>query len=142
MLVRESDASLPDAAALKALDPPPSNVLAVGLLRKEYCCTAWIPKESQPPAGYVFKGLRTLWGRLDEETLAVAGRPLQIAGWARNHPFCVACGRPVTHESGDPTVTPAARWFCAVDKMPELSPPQSISPALIEANLPGRPSRR
>src|SRR5258708_37206928 len=96
MLVRESDASLPDAAALKALDPPPSNVLAVGLLRKEYCCTAWIPTESQPPAGYVFKGLRTHWGRLDEVTLAVARGALQIAGAARNPRFCDAVVRAVT----------------------------------------------
>jgi NAD+ diphosphatase len=241
LLVRESDAALPDAAALKALDLPPESVLPVGLLRKEYCCTAWVAKESQPPPGYVFKGLRTLWGRFDEETLAVAGRALQIADWARNHRFCGACGKRMAQIPGEramrcecghtayPRIAPAmmvlvkkagaillarnvavppggrmsalagflepgesvedaihrevyeevglfvkdlryfgtqswpfpgslmiaftaeyssgeikcdpaeiaeARWFGPGDKLPELSPPQSISRALIEANLP------
>ena len=241
LLVRESDAALPDAAAVKMLDLAPANVLPVGTLRKEYCCTAWVPKETAPPAGYVFKGLRTLWGRLDEETLAVAGRALQIADWARNHRFCGSCGKAMSQVAGEramrcecghtayPRIAPAmmvlvkrgeaillarnvavpaggrmsalagfleagesvedaihrevheevglfvkdlryfgsqswpfpgslmiaftaeyssgdiqcdpneiaeARWFGPGDKLPELSPPQSISRALIEANLP------
>jgi NAD+ diphosphatase len=247
LLVRESDAALPDAAAVKALEVAPANILAVGLLHKEYCCTVWVPKDAQPPAGYAFKGLRTLWGRLDEETLAVAGRALQIADWARNHRYCGACGKPMSQVPGEramrcecghtayPRIAPAmmvlvkkgdaillarnvavpaggrmsalagflepgesvedalhrevheevglfvkdlryfgsqswpfpgslliaftaeyssgeirvdpaeiaeARWFGPGDKLPELSPPQSISRALIEANLPGRPPRR
>ncbi len=246
LLVRESDGALPDAAVVKSLDIAPANVLPVGLLRKEYCCTAWVAKDSAPPAGHVFKGLRTLWGRLDEETLAVAGRALQIADWARNHRFCGACGKPTSPVPGEramrcecghiayPRIAPAmmvlvkkadaillarnvavpaggrmsalagflepgesaedavhrevheevglfvkglryfgsqswpfpgslmiaftaeyssgeikvdpseiaeARWFGPGDKLPELSPPQSISRALIEANLPGRPRR-
>jgi len=247
LLVRESDAALPDAAAVKALDLTPANMFAVGLLGKEYCCTAWVPKGAQPPAGYVFKGLRTLWGRLDEETLAVAGRALQIADWARNHRFCGVCGKPMSQIPGEramrcecghtayPRIAPAmmvlvkkgdaillarnvavpaggrmsalagflepgesvedavhrevfeevglqvkdlryfgsqswpfpgslmiaftaeyaggeirvdpdeiaeARWFGPGDELPELSPAQSISRALIDANLPGRPTRR
>ena len=241
LLVRESDASVPDAAALKSLDIAADAVFPVGLLRKEYCCTAWVAKDSQPPQGHVFKGLRTLWGRLDEETLAVAGRALQIADWARNHRYCGVCGKPMKqvvgeramrcdcghvaypriapammvlvkkgdaillarnaavpaggrmsalagflepgesvedcvhrevfeevglfvkdlryfgsqswpfpgslmvaftaeYSSGDIKVDPAeiaeARWFGHGDALPELSPPQSISRALIEANLP------
>jgi NAD+ diphosphatase len=205
-----------------------------------------VAKDSQPPAGYVFKGLRTLWGRLDEETLAVAGRALQIADWARNHRFCGACGKPMAPVAGEramrcdcghtayPRIAPAmmvlvkkagaillarnaavpaggrmsalagflepgesvedavhrevheevglfvkdlryfgsqswpfpgslmvaftaeysngeikvdpreiaeARWFGPDDKLPELSPPQSISRALIEANLPRNAAR-
>ena len=243
LLVREADAGLPDAAALKAIDLSPSSILPVGLLRKEYCCTAWVPKSAQAPDGYAFRGLRTLWGRLDEETLAVAGRALQIADWARNHRFCGSCGKPMAQVVGEramrcecghvayPRIAPAmmvlvkkgdaillarniavpsggrmsalagflepgesvedavhrevyeevglfvkdlryfgsqswpfpgslmiaftaeyssgeikcdpneiaeARWFGPADKLPELSPPQSISRALIEANLPRR----
>jgi NAD+ diphosphatase len=231
---------------VKTLDIPPGSVIPVGLLRKEYCCTAWVPKEATPPAGHVFKGLRTLWGRLDEETLAVAGRALQIADWARNHRFCGACGKPMAPVAGEramrcdcghtayPRIAPAmmvlvkrgdaillarnvavppggrmsalagflepgesvedaihrevheevglfvkdlryfgsqswpfpgslmvaftaeyssgdircdpneiaeARWFGPGDKLPELSPPQSISRALIEANLPRSAAR-
>ena len=247
LLVREADAALPDPAALKSLDIAPANVFAVGLLRKEYCCAAWVAKDSAPPEGYVFKGLRTLWGRFDEETLAVAGRALQIVDWARNHRFCGACGKPMSPVAGEramrcecghtayPRIAPAmmvlvkrrdaillarnaavpaggrmsalagflepgesvedavhrevfeevglfvkdlryfgsqswpfpgslmvaftaeyssgdikvdaaeiaeARWFGPGDKLPELSPPQSISRALIEANLPRDAARQ
>jgi NAD+ diphosphatase len=41
----------------------------------------------------------------------------------------------------DPNEIAEARWFGPGDKLPELPPAQSISRALIEANLPGRPSR-
>ncbi|HUQ27274.1 MAG TPA: NADH pyrophosphatase zinc ribbon domain-containing protein, partial [Usitatibacter sp.] len=101
LLVRESDAALPDPAVLKALDIAPANVFPVGLFRKEYCCTAWVAKDSGAPPGHVFRGLRTLWGRFDEETLAVAGRALQIADWARNHRFCGSCGKPMAPVAGE-----------------------------------------
>src|SRR6266849_468010 len=77
LLVREHDLALPDAAALKHFDLAPANVLPVGLFDKEYCCTAWLPRETPPPEGFAFKGLRALFGRVDEHTLAVAGRALQ-----------------------------------------------------------------
>jgi NAD+ diphosphatase len=122
LLVRESDAALPDAAAVKSLDIAPGNVFPVGLLRKEYCCTAYVPKESQPPQGYVFKGLRTLWGRFDEETLAVAGRALQIADWARNHRFCGVCGKPMSPVPGER----AMKCECGHSAYPRIAPAMMV----------------
>ena len=243
ILVRESDFSLPDPAVLKAFDVAPENMFPVGVFRKEYCSTAWLPKDAKAPEGFVFKGLRSLFGRMDEETLAVAGRALQISDWARTHRFCGVCGERMTKADGEramkcacghiayPRIAPAmmvlvkkgaaillarnvamppggrmsalagflepgesvedaihrevheevglfvkdlryfasqswpfpgslmiaftaehssgeiapdpneiaeARWFGPGDKLPELPPPQSISRALIEANLPGK----
>jgi NAD+ diphosphatase len=241
MLLRESDLSLPDPSVVKSFAIPGDNVFPVGLYRKEYCATAWVPRDATPPAGYLFKGLRSLFGRVGEETLAIAGRAFQIADWARNHRFCGACGKPMAKADGEramkcacghvayPRIAPAmmvlvkkgdaillarnvavpaggrmsalagflepgesvedavhrevheevglfvkdlryfgsqswpfpgslmiaftaeyaggdikvdpaeiaeARWFGPGDPLPELSPPQSISRALIEANLP------
>lgn len=244
ILLRENDLALPDPGVLKSLEIGAANVLPVGLMRKEYCCAAWLPKEAAAPPGYVFKGLRSLFGRWDEETLAVAGRAFQIADWARTHQFCGACGTRMVRADGEramkcpacgntayPRIAPAmmvlvkrgdsillarnvavpaggrmsalagflepgesaedavhrevheevglyvkdlryfasqswpfpgslmiaftaeyaggdlrldpaeiaeARWFGPGDALPELSPPQSISRALINANLPGR----
>ncbi len=101
ILVRENDLALPDAAALKALEIPGENVLPVGLLDGEYCCAAWLPAGVEPPAGYAFKGLRALFGRLDETALAVAGRAFQIADWARTHRFCGACGAKMSKADGE-----------------------------------------
>lgn len=36
--------------------------------------------------------LRRLWGSVDEETWAVAGRAVQLVDWARTHRYCGACG--------------------------------------------------
>lgn len=101
ILLRESDLALPDAATLKAFDLQPSQVLPVGLLDKEYCCAATLPPDAKPPSGFMFKGLRALFGRLDETTLAVAGRAFQIADWARTHQFCGVCATRMTKTDGE-----------------------------------------
>src|SRR5262249_45587977 len=62
---------------------------------------AWLPAEMAPPAGHAFKGLRSLFGRLDETLLAVAGRAFQIADWARTHRFCGACATPMAKADGE-----------------------------------------
>ena len=119
LLLREEDLSLPDAAALKQIDVAPANVLPVGLFDKEYCCTAWVPRDTQPPAGFVFKGLRTLFGRFDEHTLAVAGRALQIADWARTHQFCGACGTRMQRIEGERAMKCPA---CGHSAYPRIAP--------------------
>ena len=101
VLVRETDFALPDATVVKSLDIAAENLFPVGVFRKEYFSTAWVSKDTQPPDGFVFKGLRALWGRMDEETIAVAGRALQISDWARTHRFCGACGQRMTKADGE-----------------------------------------
>ena len=122
ILLRESDLSLPDPAVLKSFDVAPENVLPVGVFRKEYCSTAWLPKDAQPPAGFVFRSLRALFGRIDEETLAVAGRALQISDWARNHRFCGACGQPMTKAEGER----AMKCACGHVAYPRIAPAMMV----------------
>ena len=101
LLVRESDAGLPDASALARLQLAPASFLPVGLWNDAYCRTAWLPKDAAPPEGHEFKGLRALFARLDEPTLAIAGRAFQVADWARTHRFCGACAQPMTKAPGE-----------------------------------------
>jgi NAD+ diphosphatase len=101
ILVRERDLGLPDAATLKAFDLSPANVLPVGLLGDEYCAAAWLPGDARAPDGFAFRGLRSLFGRVDEATLAVAGRAFQIADWARTHQFCSVCGTRMARADGE-----------------------------------------
>ena len=92
LLVRESDLALPDAALAAALDGDARRLQPVGLLDGRYCQAGWVDDEAFAPAGYAWRGLRSLFGELDETLLGVAGRAAQIAEWARTHRFCGVCG--------------------------------------------------
>lgn len=90
LLVREEDLSLPGEADLVDAHWHP-----VGLLGERYCRTGWRERDAVPPAGFAWRGLRSLFGLMDEELLGVAGRAAQIAEWARTHRYCGACGEPM-----------------------------------------------
>jgi NAD+ diphosphatase len=92
LLVREADLALPDAGAVTGLHLDPARLQPVGLLGERYCQTGWVDDEGAAPAGYAWRGLRSLFGELDETLLGVAMRAVQVAEWARTHRFCGACG--------------------------------------------------
>jgi len=99
LLVREADLALPDAAALAGLAL--ERLQPVGLLDGRYCQAGWLDDEAQAPAGYGWRGLRSLFGELDEALLGVAMRAAQIAEWARTHRFCGACGSGTALAAGE-----------------------------------------
>jgi NAD+ diphosphatase len=51
--------------------------------------------------GLRFAGLRSLFHRLPEPLLALAGRALQIVEWDRTHRYCGRCGTPTRDKSGE-----------------------------------------
>ncbi|KAA3659431.1 MAG: NADH pyrophosphatase, partial [Chloroflexi bacterium] len=59
-----------------------------------HCIGAEVPEGIKPPSGMAFKGLRELYGRIDEDLLWLAGRAVQIIDWDRTHQFCSRCGTP------------------------------------------------
>ena len=122
LLVREPDLALPDAAVMKSLDLPAAQVFPVGVYEKEYCCAAWVAKETAAPAGHAFRALRSLFTRLDEGLLSVAGRAFQIADWGRNHRFCGACGKPMTPVAGER----AMRCECGHVAYPRIAPAMMV----------------
>ena len=70
-VVRDADAALPDAAAIAQARIGAEALQPVGLWDGRYCRAAWLPREATAPAGYAFKGLRSLFGRLDEPLLSM-----------------------------------------------------------------------
>ena len=101
LLVAEADLALPSTAQLAALQLDPAAFLPVGSLDGQYCQTAWLPSQDLAPQGFVFRRLRSLFGSVDENLLAVAGRAFQITEWARTHRFCGACATPTVHVDGE-----------------------------------------
>ncbi|MGB9108000.1 MAG: NAD(+) diphosphatase [Telluria sp.] len=92
LLVREADLALPGVAELAGLALDPQALQPVGLLDGRYCQAGWVEDESRIPAGFIWRGLRSLLPELDETLLGVAARAVQVAEWARTHRFCGACG--------------------------------------------------
>ena len=82
--------------------PRALNPIELGLtvLRQHYlgrldgchCYAAEMAEGATPPQGMNFEGLRKIYGRLNEDLFALAGRALQIIDWDRTHGFCGRCG--------------------------------------------------
>ena len=123
LLVGESDLALPDAAAVASLGLDDARFLPVGQLGGAYCRVAWLPADTPPPGGYQTRGLRALFGPLDEAQLAVAGRAFQIAEWARTHRFCGQCGTPTAHVAGERCMRCPA---CGFSAYPRISPAMMV----------------
>jgi len=134
LLVREPDAALPDSATLAAVRIGVESMQPVGLWEGRYCRAVWLPREAAPPDGHAFKGLRSLFGRLDEPMLAVAGRAFQVAEWARTHQFCGACGERMSRSPGERAMKCAA---CGHLAYPRISPAMMVlvkrGPAILLA---------
>ncbi|HWS76701.1 MAG TPA: NAD(+) diphosphatase, partial [Quisquiliibacterium sp.] len=82
---------------------------------------AWTPRSL--PEGLRAAGLRNWFGVLDDETLSIAMRAVQVLEWDRTHRFCGACGTPteqVGHERAKRC--PA----CGLVSYPRISPAMMV----------------
>ncbi len=121
LLLRE-DLTLPDVGAIAALGLDAERVVPVGALDEDYYRAAWIDRGHDPGAGFAFKGLRSLFGKFDERTLAIAGRAFQVADWARTHRYCGSCSKPMTRVEGER----AMRCECGHSAYPRISPAMMV----------------
>lgn len=71
------------------------------------------------PSGWELAGLRSVYGAIDDQLFALAGRAVQLLDWRRNHRFCGRCGSPTELMDGDrSTHCPN----CGMYNYPRLSP--------------------
>jgi len=101
LLVEEASSVLPDLALCERIGLASPALQAIWSVPDSPYRTAHVDPTLEAPEGYAFKKLRSLFGVLDDERMALAGRAYQIAEWARTHRFCGACGTPaerVPHE--------------------------------------------
>ena len=75
--------------------------------------------DASAPTGFEYSGLRELFGRLDDEPMAMAGRAVQIVAWARTHQYCGQCGTPTQPR---PAERALACPSCGLLSFPRLSP--------------------
>jgi len=94
ILVRreEGSAFVPEAIDVHELGLEPLRVQYLGLLGTRHCCSAECAVDVAPPPGFVWSGLRALFGQFDDVMFGLAGRAFQIMDWDRTHLFCGRCG--------------------------------------------------
>jgi len=120
---RPAWARLPYRSALQKnhnwLGCDPARSLYLGVLRGTQCWVAELPKDSAPPDGMSWEGLRTLFTVLDDTHFALAGRALQLVEWDRTHQFCGRCGaRTEPHKTERVRVCPD----CKLSAYPRVAP--------------------
>ena len=109
----------------------PSNVVSVdtarlnpiGLLDGRYCQAGWVGAEAMPPKGYIFSGMRALFGVMDDALLGVAARGAQIAEWSRTHRYCGACATLMEAVAGERCMRCPA---CGMLAYPRISPAMMV----------------
>jgi NAD+ diphosphatase len=121
VLLRASDLALPQASELDGIVDP-TRVLPVGTLGDSYFRATWVAEATKPIEGFAFMGLRSLFGRLDDNLLAIAGRAFQIADWARMHQFCGVCGAPTARITGER----AMKCVCGHVSYPRIAPAMMV----------------
>jgi NAD+ diphosphatase len=142
VLLREADLGLPDVAALN-IDA--CRVQPVGLLDGAYYQTLWVDAEDEIaiPAQCAWRGLRSLFGIVDDSWLGLAGRACQLAEFARTHRYCGVCATPMA-------AAPGERCFkcphCGMTAYPRISPAMMVlirkGDAILLAMHANSPSQR
>lgn len=94
----------------------------VGLLAGKPCWAARVGSVDAP-GGWVFEGLRSLFNRLPDDLLAVAGRAIQLLEFARTHRYCGVCAtETVIHDEGRGRSCPA----CGETVYPRIAPAMMV----------------
>lgn len=91
----------------------------LGTLGQTHCFSVELPADAPAPAGMAFKGLRQLFGLLDESHFWLAGRAVQIVNWDRTHQFCGQCGTATRSRAAERAKECPA---CGLLSFPRVSP--------------------
>lgn len=115
----DEQACLPCALIPDEFGVPVQRFHYLGTLEGRACFTASVPKDTPPPEGMQFLGLRRLWEKLDEPLFMVAGRAVQIVTWDQTHQFCGRCASPMQDK---PDERAKLCPECGLTNFPRLSP--------------------
>jgi NAD+ diphosphatase len=92
---------LPQYGELARLGAAPLRRMYLGTLGGRSCYAFEFSANIDAPQGTQWQGLRNVYGRLDDNLFALAGRALQLIDWDRTHQFCGRCGTPTRHHAGE-----------------------------------------
>src|SRR2546427_5887288 len=95
----------------------------LGRLEGIDCIGIRVAAETPEPAGWQWRGLRTLFLQVPDPLLALAGRAFQIVEWDRSHQFCGRCGARLRDRAGERAKECPA---CGLVVYPRVSPAMMV----------------
>lgn len=95
----------------------------LGRLQGADCVAVALADDTPAPAGYALAGLRSLFLRLPEVTLALAARAFQVVEWDRTHRYCGRCGSLTRDKDGERAKQCPA---CGYVAYPRVSPAMMV----------------
>lgn len=90
--VNDDKAGIPFAKSLAELNIRDVKKLYLGTLNGYPCYCAEVSSDTAKSDGMNFKGLRSLYGDLEESIFLLAGKAFQIVNWDKTHQYCGRCG--------------------------------------------------
>jgi len=90
--VKDKTFSIPRSPDLQQLSHAPIRNQYLGALDGQACYAAELPPDVRVPEGWTVRGLRELFGLLEDEIFWLAGRANQLVDWNKSHQFCGRCG--------------------------------------------------
>jgi len=111
--------SIPQTSDLKALNLAPLQEQYFGSLDDRPCYAAEISNAEPTSDTFIFKEIRSLFGRLEEELMLIAGLANQLVLWNQNHLYCGRCGS-LTENKTDERAKCCSK--CGLLSYPRLSP--------------------
>jgi NAD+ diphosphatase len=101
------------------IDASYAEPLMIGTMKGQHINAVRIAANTDAPKDTRWAGLRSLFGVLPDDRVALAGRSLQLLEWDRTHRFCGACATPTVRETHE-----RARRCpsCGLSAYPRISP--------------------
>jgi len=131
LLIKENKQgfSIPSSKDISGLKRHTSSPQFLGSMDGKLCYAAEYPKEISVSDPFYFKSPRTLFGRLEDELVWIAGLANQLVYWNRNHQYCGKCGS-LTENKTDERAKSCPK--CGLVNYPRLSP--AVIVAVIKDN--------
>lgn len=87
---------IPLLVSLAEIGLVPIRTQYLGTLDRRPCYSAELAQEAIASSNMTWRGLRELYGTLDEDLFMLGGRAIQIVEWDRTHQYCGHCATPTT----------------------------------------------
>jgi NAD+ diphosphatase len=116
---QENASRIPYLNSLNEIGLLPVRTQFLGTLDHQPCYSAELAPDTVIPEGMSLRGLRDLYGGLEEDFFALSGRAIQIMEWDRTHQYCGHCATPTTQLSHERAKRCSK---CGLVNYPRLSP--------------------